>query len=220
MFVLAYKKIDPDSKGIAVRAKIFTWDLEEVSIPVHEEMRTSEKPEPFYYKEAVINKRISAEIRHPLIIIRKLQYFTVAFRGYVNQWHPEYTPLKGDPLYEELTSKKSESSGTSLLPEPTLTWVENVRGTGNPKIYDRYGTSIELNLQAGSVGPKSGPFMELEILLKPIVHQQQGEIGSFNKDMQCEQYYTKMTGEHWSPEPGHDTPEKVPYFENLELAAA
>jgi hypothetical protein len=128
--------------------------------------------------------------------------------------------LEGDPLYEELISKKSESSEPSLFPEPYLTWVENVRGTGNPKIYDRYGTSIELNLHTGSVGPKSGPFMELEILLKPIVHQQQGEIGSFNKDMQCEQFYTKMTGEHWSPEPGHDIPEKVPYFENLELAAA
>jgi hypothetical protein len=94
--------------------------------------------------------------------------------------------MEGDPLYEESTTKKSESSDPSPLPEQTLNWVENVRGTGHPKIYDRYGTSIELNLDAGSVGPNSGPFMELEILLKPIVHQQQGEIGSFNKDMQCE----------------------------------
>ena len=84
MFVLAYKKIDPYSQGIAVRAEIFCTDFEEVSIPLHEEILAKEKLEPSYYTQAVINKKISAEIKHPLVIIRKLQYFTVAFRGYLN----------------------------------------------------------------------------------------------------------------------------------------
>ena len=85
MFVLAYKKIDPYSMGIAVRAKIFSKNLKKILIPVQEEMVTKEKPGPSYYSEAVINKRISAEIKRPLVIIRKLQYFTVAFRGYPNR---------------------------------------------------------------------------------------------------------------------------------------
>jgi hypothetical protein len=99
-------------------------------------------------------------------------------------------------LYKKWTTNEPESSGRSILPEPILSWVENVKGIGHPTIYGEHGTSIGLNFHAGCAGPKSGPFMGLEIPLKPIIHQQEGQARSFNKEMQCEQFYTKMTGQH------------------------
>ena len=140
MFVLAYKKSDTESsetKSLSVSARVF--DLELNCLPIFEPGES----EPVH--EIRISQKKSAEMRHPLVITRKLQYFTVLFKGFENQYYDNGGSKKPKDNYLLIQSSGPE---VKQNPDPRPQWphwVQLMKGVGNPGEFGYYGTTVSLN---------------------------------------------------------------------------